>query len=188
MRRLAEAAALRRLAGHRRRAYWNVAALEQPTPLLADTRIADEPVVLKPAPAGDEVRTDYQTLGYTLGTHPLTLLRSRLRARGVRRVREVSEQGHGTPVRAVGLVNLRQRPSTASGTVFLTLEDESGWLNVIVWPALAERQRRTLLESSLLAVDGTFESAEGVSHLIARRLHDWSALLGGLDSRSRDFH
>jgi error-prone DNA polymerase len=88
----------------------------------------------------------------------------------------------------VGLVNLRQRPSTASGTTFLTLEDESGWLNVIVWRRLAERQRRVLLESSLLAVDGTLESAEGVTHLIARRLHDWSALLDGLDSRSRDFH
>lgn len=188
VRRLAEAGALRQLTGHRRRAYWNVAALEQPAPLLADTRIPDERVTIAPAPAGEEIRTDYATLGYTLGRHPLALLRGRLQARGARGVRETQALAHGTPTRAAGLVTLRQRPSTASGVTFLTLEDETGWLNIVVWRTLAERQRRVLLESQLLAIDGTLETSEGVTHLIARRLHDWSALLDGLDARSRDFH
>ncbi len=95
---------------------------------------------------------------------------------------------HNTPVRAAGLVTVRQRPQTANGTTFITLEDEDGVVNVVVWRDLAERQRRIFLESQLLAVDGVLESADGVQHLIARRLHDFSPLLGALDARSRDFH
>ena len=145
-------------------------------------------MTLAPEPAGDAVRTDYATLGYTLGTHPLKLLRRQLATRRACLARDVKALPPGSRVRAAGLVNLRQRPSTASGTTFITLEDESGWLNVIVWERLGERQRRVLLESQLLAIDGVFESADGVSHVIAHELHDWSAMLQGLDSRSRDFH
>ena len=95
---------------------------------------------------------------------------------------------HGTPVRMAGLVTLRQRPETASGVTFVTLEDEDGLFNVVVWRDVGERQRRVLLESRLLQVEGRVESADGVQHLIAERLEDLSPLLGGLGGpRSRDF-
>lgn len=85
------------------------------------------------------------------------------------------------------MVTLRQRPQTASGVTLVTLEDEGGMVNVVIWRDLAERQRRVLLTTTLLGVDGRWESVEGVNHLIAERLHDYSPLLGTLDSRSRDF-
>jgi error-prone DNA polymerase len=95
---------------------------------------------------------------------------------------------HGAAVRAAGLVTCRQRPDTASGVVFVTLEDESGIVNVVVWRHLVERQRRALLGASLLAVQGVIERDGDVVHLVARQLHDYSAFLGQLTARSRDFH
>jgi error-prone DNA polymerase len=86
------------------------------------------------------------------------------------------------------LITLRQRPVTAHGTTFMTLEDEIGVAQVIVWPDLGIRQRKELLGSRLLAVEGQWEKAEGVGNLIATRLHDLTSLLGGLDARSQDFH
>ena len=86
-----------------------------------------------------------------------------------------------------GLVTLRQRPETASGATFVTLEDEDGMVNVVVWRAVGERHRRVLLEARLLVVEGRLESADGVQHLIARRLSDLSPLLGSLSTESRDF-
>jgi error-prone DNA polymerase len=83
---------------------------------------------------------------------------------------------------------VRQRPGTASGVTFVTLEDETGTVNVVVWLKLAAKQRRELVESTVLAVDGELQVADGVRHLVAHRLHDWTALLTGLDARSRDFH
>jgi error-prone DNA polymerase len=90
-------------------------------------------------------------------------------------------------VRTAGIVLMRQRPATAGGVTFLTLEDESGQVNVIVWESIASRQRRALLESRLLEVHGELQSQEGVTHLIARRLIDRTRLLGQLLTRSRDF-
>jgi error-prone DNA polymerase len=87
-----------------------------------------------------------------------------------------------------GLVTVRQRPGTASGVTFLTVEDETGTVNVVVWLKLASRQRREMSESTVLAVDGRLQVADGVRHLVAERLHDWSELLTGLDARSRNFH
>jgi error-prone DNA polymerase len=108
-------------------------------------------------------------------------------ARRCRRSREFATLAHGAPVRLAGLVTLRQRPETAAGVTFVTLEDEDGLVNVVVWRDTAERQRRVLLESRLLLVEGRLESADGVQHLIAGRLEDYSPLLGMLDVRSRDF-
>ncbi|MGA9332938.1 MAG: OB-fold nucleic acid binding domain-containing protein, partial [Rudaea sp.] len=125
--------------------------------------------------------------GTTLGPHPLTLLRAALRARRCRTSRDIAGVTHGRPVRFAGLVRLRQRPQTASGVTFLTLEDEHGMINVVVWRDLAERQRRELLESQLLAVEGRIEREDGVQHLIAQRLRNLNGLLDGLDARSRDF-
>jgi error-prone DNA polymerase len=143
--------------------------------------------VLPPPSAWENTRTDYATTGLSLGTHPLSLLRAQLRARRCQPSRDLKALRHGSKVRAAGLVTLRQRPQTASGVTFVTLEDEDGMVNVVIWRDLAERQRRVLLTSTLLGVDGRWESIEGVRHLIAERLHDYSPLLGALDSRSRDF-
>ena len=186
---LADAGALRGLAGHRHRARWSIAGVESPRPLFADAPAVAEAEVTLPLPTrAEDVRADYALTGTTLGPHPLSFLRALLTRRRCRRSAELKRCGNGAQVRTAGLVTLRQRPQTASGVIFMTLEDEDGMTNVVVWNDLAQRQRRELLESRLLAVEGKLESRHGVQHLIAERLHDWTALLGELDTRSRDFH
>ena len=187
---LADAGALRALAGHRHRARWAITGVEPQLPLFADTPAAKETdVIVLPLPSPDEdMRADYAMLGTTLGRHPLSFLRKVLGARSYRRSAELATLPHGRNVRVAGLVTLRQKPQTASGVIFLTLEDEDGMTNVVIWRDLAERQRRVLLESQLLAVEGRLECQHGVMHLIARRLENLTPLLGALDTRSRDFH
>jgi len=186
--RLADAGALRGLAGHRHRARWAAAGVEAQRPLFAALPATAEVQVALPLPTvGQDLHADYATVGTTLGPHPLTLLRSRLAARRCRSSREVAALGHGRRLRAAGLVTGRQRPQTASGVIFVTLEDEFGQINVVVWNHLVERQRRVLIESRLLEVDGRLEAESGVHHLIATQLTDLTPLLSGLDVRSRDF-
>ncbi|MFQ7900986.1 error-prone DNA polymerase [Stutzerimonas degradans] len=186
--RLADAGALHGLAGHRHHARWAVAGVEPQLPLFAELAATTEAPVNLPLPTtGEDLLTDYATLGTTLGPHPLTLLRDQLRARRCRSSRELADAEPGRPVSVAGLVIGRQRPQTASGVVFVTLEDEFGLINVVVWQHLAERQRPVLLQSQLLQIDGHLESAHGVRHVIAGRLRDLSTLLAGLDVRSRDF-
>jgi error-prone DNA polymerase len=183
---LAEAGALKGLAGHRHRARWAVGGIERQLPLFGT--VPEQRVQLPVPDPWQELRADYGSLGLSLGRHPLSMLRKQLAARRCRRSRELPPLAHGTPVRLAGLVTLRQRPETASGVTFVTLEDEDGLFNVVVWRHVAERQRRILLEARLLQVEGRLESAEGVQHLIAERLHDLSPLLGGMEGpRSRDF-
>ncbi|MGH8030526.1 MAG: OB-fold nucleic acid binding domain-containing protein, partial [Arenimonas sp.] len=150
-------------------------------------RVAEGRVALPVPTVGEDAKADYARTGLTLGPHPLALIRRQLSARRCRRSREFATLVHGTPVRLAGLVTLRQRPETAAGVTFVTLEDEDGLVNVVVWRDTAERQRRVLLESRLLLVEGKLESADGVQHLIAARLEDYTPLLGLLDVRSRDF-
>ncbi|MBK5010247.1 error-prone DNA polymerase [Pseudomonas sp. S60] len=186
---LADAGALRSLARHRHQARWEVAAVQAQLPLFANVQAAPEARVELPAPTvGEDLVADYQALGTTLGPHPLTLLRSRLRALGCRSSGELAGVEHGDAIAMAGLVVGRQRPQTASGVTFVTLEDEHGMVNVVVWRDLAERQRRALVGSQLLKVSGRLEQENGVRHLVARRLEDVSQLLQGLDVRSRDFH
>lgn len=187
--RLADAGALRALASDRHQARWQVAAVQPQLPLFADVQALPEETVQLPVPTvGEDLMADYQTLGTTLGPHPLALLRARLRALGCRSSSELQGVEHGDNIAVAGLVVGRQRPQTASGVTFVTLEDEHGMVNVVVWRALAERQRRALVGSQLLKVSGRLEQENGVRHLIARRLEDVSSLLQGLDVRSRDFH
>ncbi|MCO8264738.1 error-prone DNA polymerase [Pseudomonas asiatica] len=186
---LADAGALRALARDRHQARWQVAAVQPQLPLFADIEALPERTVELPVPSvAEDLMADYQTLGTTLGPHPLTLMRSRLRALGCRSSRELQDVGHGDNIAVAGLVVGRQRPQTASGVTFVTLEDEHGMVNVVVWRDLAERQRRALVGAQLLKVSGRLEQENGVRHLIARRLEDVSPLLQGLDVRSRDFH
>ncbi|HTD28265.1 MAG TPA: error-prone DNA polymerase [Xanthomonadaceae bacterium] len=185
---LADAGALQGLIGHRHDARWAIRGVEPERPLFASATSADEPTVSLPPPrTGEDLLADYAFIGTTLGPHPLQLLRGSLASRRCKRSSELADLPHGRPTRMAGLVRLRQRPQTASGVTFLTLEDEDGMVNVVVWRRLAERQRRVLLESRLLAVEGRIEREDGVQHLIANRLMDLSRLLGCLETPSRDF-
>lgn len=185
---LADAGALKALAGHRHRARWAVAGVEARRPLLgAATQPRERQAALPLPTVGEDLHADYATLGTTLGRHPLSLLRSQLRARRCCSSQDLPDIPSGRRIKAVGLVVGRQRPQTASGVTFVTLEDEHGMVNVVVWRQVAERQRRPFLESRLLMVEGTLEAENGVRHLIAKRLHDLTPLLSSLDVRSRDF-
>jgi error-prone DNA polymerase len=185
---LAEADALRGLAGHRHRARWAIAGIEPQLPLFGHASPEEQAVALPPPSQAENTLADYARVGLTLGPHPLRQLRTRLRALHCLDGRALSHQPHASHVRAAGLVTQRQRPQTASGVTFITMEDEFGPINVVVWSHVAERQRRIYLEANLLGVEGRWEHVDGVSHLIAHRLIDFSSLLGSLDSRSRDFH
>jgi error-prone DNA polymerase len=184
---LADSGALRGLIGHRHRARWEVAGIEAQRPLFDELPTEEQQVVLPLPTVVQDMRADYDTLGTTLGPHPLSMLRRQLAARRFRSSRDLLSLEHGRTLSVAGIVIGRQRPGTASGVTFVTLEDEFGMVNVVVWRDLAERQRKILVGSQLLQVFGKFESKDGVRHLIAHRLYDLTPLLAGLDVRSRDF-
>jgi error-prone DNA polymerase len=186
---LADASALRSLSGHRHRARWDSAGAELPLPVLANASAREEKVALRPPSLREDVMADYTTQGLSLTLHPLALIRPALTRRRVVPARATTDAANrGRHLRCAGIVTVRQHPGTAKGVTFVTLEDETGHVNVVVWRALAEKQHRVLLESSVMCVDGTLQASEGVYHLIADRLHDYSALLPELSFASRDFH
>src|SRR6267143_252921 len=185
---LAAAGAFEALSGHRRHAFWQVAGIETGAHILRDAPVAETPAILPRPTEGENLVADYASTGLTVGRHPLALLRAHLSRMRFANAGELKLLPGGTRARAAGIVTGRQRPSTASGTVFVTLEDETGYVNVIVWTHLIERQRRELLGARLMGVEGVLEREGEVMHLVARRLSDHSALLGKLDTASRDFH
>jgi error-prone DNA polymerase len=185
---LAAAGALAGLGGHRHRAAWQVAGLEPPVPLLPEVRIAEGIPLLRAPREGEDIVADYSHTGLTLRRHPIALLREQLGARGILDSRRLRETPDGSTVRAAGLVITRQRPGSAEGVTFATLEDEFGSINVIVWRDVAERQRQALIGSRLLGVAGKLQLEGEVMHVIAHRLVDLSHLLGRLRAASRDFH
>jgi error-prone DNA polymerase len=173
---LAAADALASLAGHRRTALWETLAVDQATRLPLRATPVQAPLLIEPT-EGENIVGDYATL-----------LRERLAQRRIRTASEICEARNGQFIRAAGIVTCRQRPATASGVIFVTLEDETGYVNLIVWNDLAERQRRELLGSRLLAVSGEVQREGRVVHVLARKLEDLSALLGRLSLSSHDFH
>jgi len=186
--RLAAAGALAPLAGHRREAHWHVAGVKHASDMLCSAPVRETVPKLAPPKEGQEIVADYASLGLTLGRHPLALLRGRLGRLGMLTAGQLYSLPHGHTARAAGLVTCRQRPDTASGVIFVTLEDETGCANVIVWRDLVERQRRELLSARLLGVQGVIEREGEVVHLVAHRLFDYDKLLGCLTVHSRDFH
>ncbi|MCZ6912048.1 MAG: OB-fold nucleic acid binding domain-containing protein, partial [Proteobacteria bacterium] len=185
---LAAADALHSVSGHRHRARWDVAGLEPPTPLFPKPRIAEGLPLLPSPTVAEAVVADYRNLGLSLRSHPIALLRRQLQEAGWLSCAELKKLPNGAPAAVAGLVITRQRPGSASGVVFVTLEDESDHSNVIIWPKLVERQRREVLEARLLGVRGRVQREGEVLHLIATHLEDHSELLGSLLTRSRDFH
>ncbi|SFN05960.1 error-prone DNA polymerase [Dokdonella immobilis] len=186
--RLADADALRSLSGHRHQARWDSAGVEPPIAVIADAPLNEESIQLTAPSLRADVMSDYASQGFTLRRHPLALVRDALDARRMLRARDVLGSRNGRRVRCAGLVTVRQRPGTAKGVTFVTLEDETGILNIIVWAALASSQRRVLIESAVLGVEGELQSSEGVQHVIAHRLLNLDALLPELGAQSRDFH
>ena len=185
---LAQADALQALTGHRHQAAWAVAGIDtRPTAMLRETRV-DEAMVALPAPTeADDLLADYRSVGLTLKRHPLALLRSELAQFKVQPAEVLNTYPDGRLARASGLVTHRQRPGTAKGTMFVTLEDDTGVVNAIVWPAVVESQRKPLLAARLLTLFGRWQRQGEVMHLVVMKAVDHSDLLQGLISRSRDF-
>ncbi|MDE2613310.1 MAG: error-prone DNA polymerase, partial [Burkholderiales bacterium] len=185
---LARADALKPLTGHRHQAAWGVAGIDtRATAMLERTRTHEAAAELPEPDAAQGVLADYQATGLSLAQHPVALLRDELAAFKVQPAAVLRSYPSGRLARASGIVTHRQRPETAKGVVFVTLEDETGAVNVIVWPQVVERQRKALLASTLLTVYGVWQAEGEVRHLIARRLVDHSALLQGLATKSRNF-
>jgi error-prone DNA polymerase len=186
--RLAAADALKTLAGHRREALWATGGLHRQRDLFDTAPPREAPVRLPAQGEGEAIVSDYAAQGFSLGRHPLALLRDRLAARRFLPARELLVTGHGALVRVAGIVTCRQRPGTASGVVFVTLEDETGMHNIIVYADLAERQRKELLGAHFLGVYGQLQREGSVVHVLAKRLVDLSDWLRALNTHSRDFH
>jgi error-prone DNA polymerase len=186
---LAAADALTRLSGHRHRAVWQVTGVERALPLLPAATAVDEGIPLLRAPReGQDIVADYGSMGLTLRRHPLALLREKLQRRGVVPTQELWERPNGKMVITAGLVITRQRPGSAGGVTFVTMEDETGYVNLIVWNRVAVEQRAALLESRLLEVHGKLQREGDVQHVIAQRLTNLSSMLGDLVVASRNFH
>ncbi|SEI21570.1 error-prone DNA polymerase [Paraburkholderia hospita] len=185
---LAASNALRALAGDRRQALWAAVASVPEKDLLRATAREEEAPALTAPTEGQDLVADYRSTGLTLGRHPLELLRPKLLSMRLMPAETLMQYRNGQLARACGIVTVRQRPGTANGVMFMTLEDESGSVNIIVWQSVLERQRREALGSSLLAVYGVWQREGDVKHLVAQRLVDVSHLLGELPTASRNFH
>jgi error-prone DNA polymerase len=191
---LAAGDALTSLSGHRRQQVWDASALRRSPQLLQDAPVNEPTLQLPQASEGEEIVFDYASLGLTLRRHPLALLRDRLAAMQLRTAAQLHDLPSGRRVRACGIVTVRQQPHTANGTIFVTLEDETGPVNVIVWKAVREKHRDALLRSRLLAVTGVWQRDDDtggeVRNLVAHELQDLTHLLGRLGRNpngSRDF-
>jgi error-prone DNA polymerase len=193
---LAEADAMRSLGLDRRAALWQVRGLRDDAflPLFANLPVPMRAAPLPQMPLPEQVIADYQTTGLSLKAHPLRFLRAEFTRERIETCSEAIQRPEGAKVRVAGVVLVRQRPGSASGVVFATIEDETGVANVVVWPAIIAKYRRALIGSSLVLVTGRIQrSEEGVVHVIADRLDDRSAALRELDEHatvpaSRDFH
>ncbi|CAN7385989.1 error-prone DNA polymerase [Variovorax sp. LjRoot178] len=186
---LSSADALLSLAGRRPDAVWAAKGVDtRPTKMLREARTFEDEIKFATPDEGSEIADDYGSVGLSLRRHPLAIIRAQLAEWGIKTSEELRTAAKDRQkVRASGIVTHRQRPSTAKGVVFATLEDETGTVNIIVWPQVAEEQRGVLLGAKLLSVEGTWQSEKGVQSLVASKLVDHTALLGTLRTRSRDF-
>lgn len=184
---LAAAGALKSVAGHRHKVRWAVAGVEEPTPLMLSMDRYEAIPMLKKPTEGQDIVADYRSLGLTLERHPVALIRAHLDHYGYVPAARLKDLQSGQCVRVAGLVITKQRPGTASGVIFITLEDESGYANLIVWKKISEEQREALLHARLMGVEGELQKEGKVIHVLARNLVDHSDLLGELTVRQRNF-
>ena len=172
---------------HRRQAFWAVSGLKDSNPIFQNMQVPEGSPLLRTPSTAEEIQADYGSTGLSLGPHPLVLLRSELDQLGISTSAEVYQKTNGQKAQVAGLVITRQRPASANSVTFVTLEDETGNINLVVWKHLAEKQRRELLGAHLLGAVGEVQRDGDVLHLIAHRLLDHSSLLANLTNRSRNF-
>jgi error-prone DNA polymerase len=186
---LSSADALLSLAGRRPDAVWAAKGVDtRPTKMLREARTFEDAIQFAEPEEGAEIADDYGSIGLSLRRHPLAIIRPQLTEWGIKTSEALRTRAKDRQkVRASGIVTHRQRPSTAKGVIFATLEDETGTVNIIVWPQVAEEQRSVLLGARLLSVEGTWQSEKGVQSLVAIKLVDHTYLLGTLRTSSRDF-
>jgi error-prone DNA polymerase len=190
---LGAADALSSLSTDRHRAFWDASAVTAVPPLFANA--ADDfgqahpgAILMLPRPnEAQNVVADYNHTGLSLRRHPLALWREHLSAYRVLSAGQLDMYSDSSHVKVAGLITCRQRPQTASGVTFLTLEDETGFINVVVWPSLLEQYYRQVHEASVMGVTGTLQRADGVTHVIASVLVDLSHWFAGMSLSSRDF-
>ncbi len=185
---LAAANALARLSGHRHLARWQVAGVEHHDDLLAGMEFSEATPLLRTPSEAQDVVADYRHLGLTLGRHPMAMLRGWFSARSFVCAEDLVACKHDTAVYVAGIVVTRQRPGSAGGVTFVTLEDESGYMNLVIWKDLAARQRRELVGARLMAAAGRVQKQGKVIHVVVSELYDYNHLLGQLTTTSRDFH
>ncbi len=185
---LANAGALANLAGDRHLARWQALGTEPELPLFEQTASNEATPPLPSPTEGEDLVADYASLGLTLGRHPLALLRERFQRMRCVPAGQLRKLDDGSAVRFTGLVIARQHPASAKGVIFLTLEDETGTANIIVWQRLTEKFRKEVLHARLLLISGQLQREGDVIHIVAGQLQDHSRLLGELTTYSRDFH
>lgn len=173
-----------------RQAEWQILGLpDDPPPLLA--RIIEEEdfhIHFQKLSEFERVHRDYHYTGFSLTKHPLAFIRSDLSERGFVSASDIGSLNHGREVKVAGLVIVRQRPATAKGVIFFTLEDETGLMNIVIWPSFAESHRQEVLLSPVVAIKGRLEQKDGIHHIIANDIHDLSNTFHRLTSKSRNFH
>ena len=169
------------------RALWQAVAAIPDKGLLHPVTLQEQVPILAAPSEAQEIMGDYRATGLTLGRHPLALLRARLLALRFLPAELLNTFQNGQFARGCGIVTVRQRPGTAKGVLFITIEDETGPINVIIWPSLVEKQRREVLSATLLGVYGIWQCEGEVRHLVAKRLVDMTHLLGQLATSSRNF-
>jgi len=184
---LATSGALRALSGDRHKARWDVSGAEKPMPLFPSMERFEAAPLLKKPTEGQNIVADYQSTGLTLERHPMCLLRRHLDRYDYVTARQLPDMKDGQRINVAGLVITKQRPGTASGVTFVTMEDESGQINLIIWKKIAEEFRAALLNARLLGIAGELQIEGKVIHVIAHQLFDHTEMLGGLSVRSRDF-
>ncbi|HBN15496.1 MAG: error-prone DNA polymerase [Gammaproteobacteria bacterium] len=191
---LAAADALSSLVSDRHRAFWDSRVELSLPPLFAEhsqalpeSADAGQLLMLPRSSEAQNIYADYQFLGLSLRRHPMSLWREHLQHFHVTTATDLATLTDHQPVKIAGLVTCRQRPQTASGVTFMTLEDETGFINTVVWPSLLKSHYRLVHEASLIGVSGYLQQSEGVTHVIAVQLVDLSHWLQGMPVRSRDF-
>ncbi len=185
---LAAGGALAALSSDRHLAHWQVAGIEKELPLFGQPRFNEALPLIAKLSESENVIADYRTTGLSLRCHPVSLLRQTLFKRGVCTAERICDRRNGSIVKVAGLVINRQRPGTASGVIFVTLEDETGLANLIVWPKIAEAQRIPLLSAKLMLVTGIVQKKYDVVHVVVGKIQDYSAGLDKLNIKARDFH
>lgn len=185
---LANSNALYALSGHRHQTHWTLQGLQPESPLVQQDQQQESTVNLLPPSAGQDLLADYASQGLSLAHHPLALLRDHPALKGCKTRRQIECLNHKRFVRVAGLITGRQRPLSAEGVIFLTLEDETGNHNIVVWRRVVEQYRSHILQAKLLRIKGVIERNGDVIHIIAGHMEDLTHLLGGLATQSRDFH